>query len=666
MPLQIAREHCAPQSDLARTAAFCETLCTCLQTGHGLGDEKRTDAALRTDEPANRTELMKRLALPAVIVLLVAIAVAVLLPLLVSSDAVRAKVLSKAQLITGRQITFRNSPRITFNPFLGVEIDSVALLDPQASELDPPLLQMEKLQGRILVLPAIFGRIEIGSYRFVRPRFNLRVREDGSANWKLPSGSITSLLGDARSAREATVAGRAPDLSDLPTLSVGHFEIIDGTAYYENRQNGRRETLTNINAAFAWPDTASALQLNGDCIWRGEAFEFSTSSQRPLLLLSGGTVPVAANLEAGAFSFEFNGDANLLANLHLSGPGRLKAGSIRRLASLFGGSLPPGSTLSGFSVAGIIEATQSKLAFSDAEVSLDGNAGRGALQLSFDKADMAKIDGTIAADFVDLAPYLDALAATPQEGSPDSTGLKALLSFDLDLRISAQTAKAGPHLLADVAASVSINNGEALIEVGNAAYAGGLLTGTLAVALPASQFTVLANGRLNGFEASKTTFGPDAFHLSGAANAEFSGKSGGRTLQEVRQSASGMLKLEVSNGVLSGADLQQLLLLSQPGSSSVNLPALSGETAFRALDAEISLSPTIASISKFHVANSKVTGEATGQARFGEGGIAIHLKLSPGPAALSGLSPTKPARLFIGGSFKAPLVTLEQPTASGQ
>ncbi|HSO46857.1 MAG TPA: AsmA family protein, partial [Rhizobiaceae bacterium] len=200
---------------------------------------------------------MRRIVYAALTVLVVAVAALSALPLFVSSEGVRQQILDSAVSITGREMSFRGTPQITFNPFLGFELNDVVFDDPDAAATDAPFLRMERLQGRLDILPALTGRAEMSNYRFVRPQFNLRVYGDGTASWAFPQGRVWNVLNAARAAREATPAGQKPDLSGIANLQLGTVEIVDGTFNYDDRKTGRQETFTNFNGQLSWPGTSS-------------------------------------------------------------------------------------------------------------------------------------------------------------------------------------------------------------------------------------------------------------------------------------------------------------------------------------------------------------------------------------------------------------------------
>jgi AsmA protein len=570
---------------------------------------------------------------------------------------VQQQILSRVVDITGREMTFRDVPRVTFSPFLGIEISDVVFKDPNAEAADPPLLHMERMQAQLGILSALLGRAEISNFRFVRPHFNLRVYEDGSTSWAFPQGNVWDVLTQARKIREASPGAQTADLSGILPVTLGRFTIIDGTLAYENRLTGRSETLTNINGQMSWPDTRSPWSISGDCIWRSEAFTFSASSPTPLLVLSGGTAPVVVSLKSGAFDFSFEGEGNLIADLHLTGNGKLATPSVRRFAGLFGSALPAGSIPAEFSVSGTLDTTPVKFAFTEADVMLDGNAGRGALQLTLDKANRTKLTGTISAGAIDLSRYVNGIADGAAEPAV-ATSVLPMIDMELDLRLSAASAKLGALSLGDIAATVSIHNGEGIIDAGNATLFDGTLSGEVAIRRQGGEYLVEATAMGNDMDAGAAFLqaGTGPFGLTGTADADLKVRSRGATLTKLRENLWGEGSLQAQNGVLRGADFADLLRRAQAPAAAGDLK-LTGETAFRTLSAKIAVDRNIADIRSLSITNSKVTAQIGGRADLAQGGLALRMLVTPTEAQPANAAPAPEARLFVGGSFQNPLLT---------
>jgi AsmA protein len=605
---------------------------------------------------------MKRIssrALPiAIAVLAVAALVFGLLPYFVSSERVRQQILQQAQSITGREMSFRDSPRVTFRPFLGIEIENVVFKDPHATEFDPPLLRAERMRGQLRILPALFGRTEITRFQFIRPQFNLRVYSDGTRGWAFPEGRIWGVLEEARRVRQAGDGNTEEALSGIAKEQFGIFDIVDGTLFYENRITGQRETVSAINGTLSWPETRSPGSYSGSMIWRGEALSVSARSPSPLLLLSGGTAQVGIEFKSGAFDFTFSGEGNFIADLHLAGAATLASGSLRRLASLFGAALPPGAALSDFSVSGNLDAAAGKAAFTEATVAMDGNTGRGAVQISIDADGRAKVDGTIAADALDLTPYFRALAEATESADEGNAGM---FDINLDMRVSAAAAIVESLRLGDLAATLSMHKGEVLLDVGNASLFGGSLIGSARLNRDASAWSFEAKAIGSAMDASKAIeiLGPGRLGVSGTATIEALVSGSAANLAGLRAGAIAEISATVDNGVLEGFDMLKLQAHAMEPSKSSAAAAIGGETAFRTLETKMRLGGGQADIQSLRIANSKAEGLGSGRIGLNGGGLALRLTIAPGPAAGNATGAPKPSGFFIGGSLQNPLATLE-------
>lgn len=581
------------------------------------------------------------------------------LPLLVSSETVRARIVAEAQAITGREISFRDAPRITFSPFLGIEIGSVIFEDPHAGPSDPPLLQMDRLLGQLKIWPALFGQARITRYQFVRPRFNFRVYESGKVSWAFPEGQMWGVLEQLRAIRQASATGVTPDFSAIPAVPVGDFEIVDGTAVYENRNTGSRETITNLSARFVWETSRSSSTLSANGIWRGEAFKVSARSRQPLMLLSGASTPVEIDLSSNALKFGFRGEANLLADLHLRGRTSVEAPSVRRVLGLFGNEVAQGSTLSGFSVTGQMVASPNQFNFTDADVTLDGNRGKGALQISYRGRDMPKVNGTLACDSLDLTPYFAAFRQDAGTGRSNLGGLRLSDSLEFDLRISAARAIL-PWLTArDLAAAISIRPQESLIDIGNASVFGGTLAGSIATRFKQAEATIEAKGMLSGFDAAQASelFSGSPLKYAGKGDAQIAFKSHGARPEDVPANLRGSARLKLSDGAITGIDFAEMHAVSLAPNGTRDLK-LGGQTAFKELNANLDLFRKTVLVRNFRLSSAKGIADVSGKADLRSRGIAMRIGLGPPPESTAPGAPySMDALVFVGGSIDAPLFT---------
>lgn len=596
---------------------------------------------------------MKRL-IAAIAVLAVVLAAAlVALPYLVSTDGIRAQIVAQAEMLTGRRVTFRGSPKVLFDPYLGIEIGNVVFEGARDHPDDPPLAQMEKLRGRIAVLPLLLGRIEIGQYQFVRPRFGLNVFGDGRTSWDFPQGRVWQVLGQARDIRQSAEPGAAIDLSGLAVLRLADFQIIDGIIDYANAKTGGKETITNINATVGWPDTASAWTIRGTSIWRDELIDYAVSTARPLLLMAGGTSAASAEVKSGAFALSFSGDANLLAGLHLSGKTTFGAPSAARLAEFFGARLQMGAMPGDFTATGKLGGTIRQFQLSDAVISVDGNQGRGVVQVSISETGRPQVNATLAFQSLDFSPYVASLREELQIDRPEGAGLRLLDLFDCDIRLSSPKMTSGPVALSDLAAALSVRNGELLFDLGSATFYGGSATGKLSLKKGQEGSDLRGEATFSGTSLAPllATLPRGTLGATGRANAKLTIKSSGSSVKQLLTRLRGWATLETAQGVLSGADLRRLRVAASNGEGDVGNLRLSGETAFVSLKGDLIFDRRTMWVRSLELENAELRARFVGRTDLVSGGLALRAWIG----SASGAQP--PTFLVVGGVLSAPLVS---------
>ena len=604
---------------------------------------------------------MKRLIAVIVLVVVVIGSAVVALPFLVSSESVRARIIEQAETLTGRQMSFRAAPKVFFNPYLGIAIDSVIFEGPKRRPEDPPLVEMEELRGRVAILPALLGRVEITQYEFVRPRFNLRVFDDGHASWAFPGGEVWQLLDRARAARQATEPNAKVDLTGIDSLKIGRFQVVDGTIAYENEQTGASELLTNVNASLNWPESTSSWTIDGATIWRDEALDFSIRTSQPLLLMAGGTSSASATIKSGAFQFTFSGDADMLASLHLAGSASLSAPSIPRLVNLFGGDMETGSTAGQFSASGDVKGTLKQVQLTEAELSFDGNKGRGVLQLTRG-GERPQINATLAFRSFDFTPYLASLRQEAEINRPGLAGLQLLERVDTDIRLSAGEARLGKLAIGNLAGALSLRNGELSFELGNGDLYGGVAMGSLTISKTENGVAFDSEASLSGAQLSPAL---DALYPAGVVKlntvgeVKLNAKSNGTSVREVVDGLSGWVTLKTGKGTMTGADLDRLLQAGTEEDDTAVL-RLSGNTSFDALDGNFLFDQGAVWVRGIELTSKALIARLTGRADLASGGLALRVRLAEASATGAG----REARLFVGGVASSPLVTRD-PRAAG-
>ena len=397
------------------------------------------------------------------------------LPLLVSSEAVRATMLERARQITGREMQFTGTPEITFSPFLGIELNNVTFRDAYGEKDAPALLQMPVLRGKLSITAALRGSIEVSEFHFVRPVFNLVVYESGRTSWAFPVGKMWRALSTAKELRAQQAGNEALDINQLDNIRLGSFDVSDGIINYSNEATGAQETVTSLNGTLNWPNIRAGWRFEGSAIWRGDAITGRMTAELPIMLLAGGISKISASLKSEPLNLDFTGEANRLSDLFVSGNVNLSSPSLRRMVTFLGGEVEPGAGFESFAASGTVSGTMSDIQLADSTIGLDGNTYMGNLRFTISETGKNKLSGTLAADRLDLQPY----ALLLLDGGNRKTLFTVVNQSDADIRVSAKTLSFPSLELKEFAGSLIARENEIKLDVGNAAFGNGILAGSI-------------------------------------------------------------------------------------------------------------------------------------------------------------------------------------------
>lgn len=523
---------------------------------------------------------MNKLVIAALLGVAALIAATMALPWLISSEAVRASLHQRAIEITGRQMTFNGDPKVALSPFLGIEINDVAFKGGPDGRTN--LLTIPTLRAKLSVTSALRGKVQISEFQFVRPQFDLRILPNGKTNWAFGDGEVWQVLQEAKRVRDQTETGKAPDLSQVSDVPLGRFSVLDGIITYEDLQNGRKETVSNLSGTLSWPSTRSAWKFDGSGIWRGDQVAFSLGASTPIMLLAGGSSPIVADIKSEPMTLTFKGEANRFSDFFVAGNVTARSPSLRRTINFFGGDTGTGASFSNFQAAGKIAGTLRDLQLSAGTFSLDGNTYSGSLRLGSGEGAERRLSGTLASQSLDLSPY------TASIGTPD--GILSLSRIvnrtEMDIRLSAKSVGIGDAKISDFAGSVISRKGEFSLDIGNAAIGGGLAVGKLTAALEGEEAVLATKVNLSGINLSAVDafkqFG--ALSPSGIANLDVDMRSKASAEESFGNNVDGIFSLRMENGLLRGVDFSQLrpsLEAPVEGSSRVEIGGALAQTPVR-------------------------------------------------------------------------------------
>jgi AsmA protein len=411
-----------------------------------------------------------------VAVLVIALAVAAL-PLIASTRIVRDRIAWELSAWSGFRVTIDGSPRIEVWPKFRAILSDVTLS--QWTETDaPPVVEADRVEVDLSAMAALQGDVAFTTARLVRPTIRVERTANGFYLPPLPTGGrISRSIDTARGV--VTANPQKPDLGKLPSDPFGVVEFRDGRVV-TSADGKDTEILSGLNGQVNWEAMNSDASLTASGIWRGESVQLDFSTAKPLVLFAGGSAPVTLSFKAAPATFSFDGTASMSDNAYFDGQAKFAAPSLRRVLEWSQAGIAPGAAIGSVAFASKVNASAGRAKFENTTVTLNNNPGMGALDFSFAEA-RPVIAGTLAFDTLDLRSFLTAFTPVvpTSEDGPGDIDTSFADRINLDLRLSAAHATAGPVQLADVAATAQVKDGLAVFDISDASAFGGTIQSSL-------------------------------------------------------------------------------------------------------------------------------------------------------------------------------------------
>jgi AsmA protein len=481
----------------------------------------------------------KRLGLACAIVAGATAAVVAVMLLLVSTDAVRDKAKMELRAVTGLDPVFRGNATVTLFPSGSVSFEDVTLGDDK-----DPALTAERLTARLKFFPLLFGRVETADIELERPTIAMVLDRGGRSNWsRLVEALAKSRLADAKSA------------------SFSAIRITGGTVVVRDDNHGRNERFENVEISTAWPSISKSFGVTGRFTWRGETVDASVTLSDFTEALAGNRSGVKVRLTSTLGKFAFDGSLSTQPTLKVVGNLAADAPSLRQALQRAGQKPLPGGGFERFALKAQTNIVGGTIALSAVNLELDGNAAEGVITFATDGR--RTLQGTLAADALDLRPYLSTvqvMTSNKKQWSEGPVALDGLNGIDVDLRLSAAAVQIGEAKVGRSAVAANLRGGNLVITIGESQAFGGLVKGAITLAnLEASmdaktqlQFTNVDLGLCLG-----NLFGIK--RLDGKGNLALALEGSGDSVMAITHTLSGTANLTGGTGALVGINAEQLL-----------------------------------------------------------------------------------------------------------
>jgi AsmA protein len=245
----------------------------------------------------------------------------------------------------------------------------------------------------------------------------------------------------------------------------------------------------------------------------------------------------------------------------------------------------------------------SNASLSAVNVELDGNASEGALTFMADGR--KTVQGTLAADGLDLTPYVSAirlLTTGDRSWERVPISLEGLNDVDVDLRLSAARVTLANAKLGRTAVAANLRGGHFTVTVGESEAFGGVVKGSFGLAPSAGGAELKAQLQFADVDLDQALgelFG--VRRIEGKGNLGFAVDSKGKSVYGLTQALNGTANLVSRKGAIAGLNVEQLLkrLAKSPLSRGNELS--SGKTPYSLLAANLKIEQGTIKVDDVHI-----------------------------------------------------------------
>jgi AsmA protein len=507
---------------------------------------------------------MKRLGLAAATLAAGTFGALIVLSLLIPADTVRDSIKAEIRAVTGLDPVLRGDVAVSLFPTGTVVFDDVVLGD---NRTGAPAMSAEQLMVRLRFFPLLIGRIEIADVSLVRPTIAISFKPDGGSNWSSHVGMLA----------------RALQPSPDRMVSFSEIRISDGTVILRDEARDIAETLSKVEFALAWPSISKTFAATGRFVWHDETIDGTFSLSDFVAALVGDRSGLKIRLSGPPMKFAFDGYISHRPTLRMEGMLAADSPSLRETLRWAAHRPPPGSGGFGrFALKAQTNVAGGHIALSGVNVELDGNVGEGAL--TFDTEGRQTLQGTLAAEGLDLTPYISAvrlLTSGDRSWERVPINLDGLNDVDIDLRLSAARVTLANAKLGRTAVAANLHGGHFTVTVGESEAFGGVVKGSFGLARAPGGADLKAQLQFADVDLDQCLaelFG--IRRLEGKGNLGFAIDSKGESVYGLTKALNGTVNLTSRKGAIVGLNVEQLLKRLEKSPLSGGNELRSGKTPF--------------------------------------------------------------------------------------
>ncbi|MBV8753746.1 MAG: AsmA family protein [Hyphomicrobiales bacterium] len=490
-------------------------------------------------------------------------------PLFIPREAVLTAIKDEIKAATGLDLAVRGRATVSLFPWGNVSLADVVLAGASDNE---PALAARELHARLRLVPLLFGRIGASDLSLIHTHVAVIVGRDGVSNWSGLSQKLARTL-----------------MPQERVTTISEIRIADGTVDVRDEAHGVDEHLSGVEMSFAWPAIARSFAATGRFVWRGETIDASATIADLVAAIAGSRAGIKVRLSGTPFKIGFDGHVARVPTFRIEGTLAADTESLRNTLVWAGLKPLPGGGFGRFALKSHLNMVGGTVALTSVNVEMDGNRAEGVM--AFTTEGPTVLQGTLAADELDLTPFLSTLhvlRTAERDWSPVPIMLDGLTGLDLDLRVSARRISLGTAVLGRTAVAANLRDSALTIAIGESQAFGGLLTGFISIA-KAPQGGLLKS-QLQFANVDLESCLGELFgtrRLEGKGTLALAVEASGDSILALTHTLSGSATLSSQQGALVGYNVEQLLRRLESRPLAARNEFRTGRTPFEKLNVSI-------------------------------------------------------------------------------
>lgn len=565
---------------------------------------------------------------------------AAMVPWTIATDPVARHVGSHLRALTGLELFVDGRATLAILPLPRIKLEEVTLTSAEGE----PLVRAGQLRGELRLLPLLVGRMELSDAMLLKPTITVTTDAVGRSPWEATVQRLAEQVDPARLAEHR--------------VHIGRLIIMGGTLIRDDQRVGSTETIRDINLVVSWPRPASAIDVVGTLAWRDEPVDVKLIGLNPAKLSTGETSDVYLRVELPNASFALSGEVTGGGDAQFSGRVSLTTASLRDTERWLRTGFPVAAVVDDFTLEGPLTANRRSLSLPSVIVRLGPDTLEGALIGRITDGRLS-VSGTLAAGTLDFSRFVSSI--TPDRD--DSGGWNrepiraaALANADLDVRLSANTAKIGRMSASAVAAGVILKNGRLEVALGRASAYKGAAKGRFSLTPTQNGVEAKLQGSFEHLDfAAALTEASNSRRLSGTGQAQVVLEAEGASVADLARSLTGRASISIKQGEITGFDLAEAVRRSERRPLAAAFDWNAGRTSFDHLGGTLLISKGIADISNGTLSAPSLRTTLGGRILLADRAFAMHGQLN----GTVGGTPAKGLPFEILGGWDEPLLSLD-------